>query len=371
MPPTSAAREAVPNVVPPTRLFSSFETWPDSVFYAPIVLYWVWLTIRFRGFLVMLTNPSMPLGGFTADLKSEWFACLGPTGQKYTAPYAYITTASEPGSLNTETDLKNAEHALKEAGLTFPIVAKPDLGKNGTGVRIIENTSELARYLKEFPRNARLVLQKYIKEEGEAGVFYIRFPHEKTGRIASLTLKYFPRVKGDGVSTLRELILLDPRAKKLTHLYFVRHGAHLDDVVPAGEEVRLVSVGNHCKGAIFKNGAAHITSAMEKAFDRISHEMPEFYFGRFDVRFGSLEDLKDGRDFTILEVNGPGSEMTHIWDADTTLFEAYHTIFEQYRIAWEIGKENRDRGFKLPTLRALVRAYRTELALLATYTWEE
>jgi hypothetical protein len=260
---------------------------------------------------------------------------------------------------------------MAEAGLAFPIVAKPDLGKNGTGVRIIESAETLAEYLTDLPKDCVVVLQKYIPYEGEAGVFYIRYPHEERGRVVSLTLKYFPKVRGDGTHTLRELIEADPRARVIKQLYFARHAAHLDEVVPAGKEVRLVSVGNHCKGAIFKNGAKDITKAMEDAFEQVAHEMPEFYFGRFDVRFGSLEGFKEGKDFFILEVNGPGSEMTHIWDADTILSEAYTTLFGQYRSAWEIGQENRRRGFPLPPLRALVKSYIDELKLLKTYTWAE
>jgi hypothetical protein len=341
------------------RLFSSFETWPDGVFYAPVVVYWVWLTLRFRGFLIMLTNPTMPLGGFTADLKSDWFAQLGAYGEAHTAPYTIVTT---------DTDTREA---MRAAGLAFPIVAKPDLGKNGTGVRIIESEAALADYLRAYPKDSGLVLQKYIPYEGEAGVFYIRYPHEATGRVVSLTLKYFPKVVGDGAKTLRELIEADPRARVIKELYFARHGARLDTVVAAGENVRLVSVGNHCKGAIFKDGAPHITPAMTEAFEKVAREMPEFYFGRFDVRFGSLESFKRGEDFYILEVNGPGSEMTHIWDANMSLGEAYRVLFGQYRTAWEIGEENRARGFPLPPLRDLLASWRNELALLKTYTWEE
>jgi hypothetical protein len=353
------------------RLFSSFERWPDGLFYAPVVLYWIYLTLAFRGFLVLLTNPKMALGGFTADLKSDWFKLLGKEGRAHAAPYALMTSAQGGGDAGLAEDLEEARRTLAASGLSYPIVAKPDLGKNGTGVRVIEREATLAEYLSSFPRAAGLVLQRYIPYENEAGVFYIRYPGEERGCIASLTLKYFPKVKGDGTCTLEELILADPRASKIKHLYFKRHQARLKEVVPTGEEVRLVSVGNHCKGAIFKNGAAHITPALEAAFDRIAKEMPEFWFGRFDVRFGSLERFAAGEDFYILEVNGPGSEMTHIWDADETLAGAYRALFGQYRAAWEIGARNRARGFALPSLSEVIRAYRAELALLKDYTWEE
>lgn len=70
--------------------------------------------------------------------------------------------------------------------------------------------------------------------EAEAGVFYVREPGGEGGRIVSLTLKYFPYVHGDGRSTLRELILADPRAGRVPHLYLPRHAARLDQVPEAG-----------------------------------------------------------------------------------------------------------------------------------------
>ncbi len=73
--------------------------------------------------------------------------------------------------------------------------------------------------------------------------------------------------------------------------------------------------------------------------------MPEFYFGRFDVRYDSLEDLRAGRNFWLIEVNGAGSESTHIWDRTTRLRDAYSFLFFQQRTLFEIGAANRARGF--------------------------
>ncbi|MES1151278.1 MAG: D-alanine--D-alanine ligase, partial [Dongia sp.] len=240
-------------------------------------------------------------------------------------------------------------------------------GRRGSGVEGIADVDALAAYLARFPEGRRLILQRLVRDEAEAGVFYVRRPGEKHGRIVSLTLKYFPKVIGDGRSTLRALIEADPRASQLSHLYHRRLGARLDSVPPAGTAVRLVEVGNHCKGAIFRNGQLYVTPAMEAAFAAISDEIPDFYFGRFDVRFRSLEDLRQGRGFTIIEVNGAGSEATHIWDRQTRLFDAYRGLFLQIRLAFEIGAANRRRGLKPMSGIALLRCYRAERKLLAAY----
>src|SRR6185437_3308207 len=149
------------------------------------------------------------------------------------------------------------------------------------------------------PSGARVLFQVLCTYEGEAGVFYVRQPGEKIGKITSITLKYFPSVTGDGYSTLEELILKDPRAAHFKEAYFARNKAHLTRVIPLGEKVKLVTVGNHCRGAIFRNGEAAITSELTTKIDQIAKEIPEFYMGRFDIRFQSFEELKKGEGLAI------------------------------------------------------------------------
>jgi len=215
------------------------------------------------------------------------------------------------------------------------------------------------------------VLQKYIADEGEAGVFYVRKPSEEHGRITSLTLKYFPSVTGDGRSTLRELILKDPRASKIAQVYFRRNERDLDLAVPTGARHRLVSVGNHVRGALFVDGAPYITPEMTAVFDRISRDIDGFYFGRFDVRFADVRDLAAGKNFSILEYNGASSEPTHVWDRRTSIPETYRQLLAHWRYAFEIGAENRARGVPVPKFWDIVRAWRDEENLIQRYPDEE
>ena len=164
-----------------------------------------------------------------------------------------------------------------------------------------------------------------------------------------------------GRRSLRELILADPRAGRLSHLYFRRHTARLDDVPTAGESIRLAFAGSHSRGAIFRNGTHLVTPAMEARFDAISQAMPEFHFGRFDVRFEDFAQVQRGEGFTILEVNGAGAESTHIWDRRTGLLQAWRDLMRQYRWLFEIG------GFKPMNLAAFMRDYRREKLLTPQY----
>lgn len=47
-----------------------------------------------------------------------------------------------------------------------------------------------------------------------------------------------------------------------------------------------------------------------------------------------------------MELNGVTSEATHIYDPKLSLFDAYRVLFQQWRIAFEIGDLNRARGIR-------------------------
>jgi hypothetical protein len=288
---------------------------------------------------------------------------VAPEARHWLAPYACLETTDQP-----EHDLARARATLAAAGLRYSVVAKPDIGCNGTGVRLIPNEAALARYLHQFPRRAPLMLQAYVPYEGEAGLFYIRRPGEARGRISSVTLKSSPVVTGDGRRSLRELIVADPRTGRLPErLFLTRLGPQLEEVPASGEQVRLVFVGNHCKGSTFRDGREHVTEALTDRIDAIARAMPDFHFGRFDLRFRSLAELRRGSGFTIIEINGVGSEATHIWDPRTRLVDAYAAQFEHYRAAFEIGRQMRKAGHRPAGLSATLRLWRLQKRLMAAY----
>jgi hypothetical protein len=325
------------------RPFSRFELWPWYVFYVPVILHWLWLGIRHRSLMLpTLANPGIEAGGLYGESKTKILESVGGEARSLIAPFTHIVTAGSHGG----DDLRRALQAVAAAGLCFPLVAKPDVGCRGTGVRVVQNEDALAVYLASFARGARVQLQKLIADEGEAGLLYVRRPGAPHGRIFSLTLKYFPQVIGDGRSTLRELILADPRARRIASIYFKRHASRLDSVLPRGETLRLVFTGNHCKGAVFRDGTAIITPSLEARCEAIARSLADFHFGRFDVRFPSLSDLMRGENLTIIEINGAGSEAIHIWDRDMTLREAYRVLFAQVGLLFEIGRAQRDRGLR-------------------------
>jgi hypothetical protein len=73
--------------------------------------------------------------------------------------------------------------------------------------------------------------------------------------------------------------------------------------------------------------------------------VPHFYYGRYDIKAASVEDLKAGRNYYILEYNGSGAEPNHIYDAGLSLWEAYREILHHWKMLYEISKYNHQNGF--------------------------
>jgi len=344
----------------PDRPLSYFEFWPGWIFYTPVVIHWLLLGLRYGDFsLPTAANPRIETGGLCGESKLSILAQVAPAMQSVIAPACGVVAM--PGGIEV------AERAMKARGLTYPVIAKPDIGCNGTGVRLIHDKAALARYLDTYPQGETIVLQQYVPEPNEAGIFYMRRPDEPQGRITSLTIKQPPIVVGDGRSNLRQLILADERAGRVPHLYLDRLKDRLSSVPAQGEKIRLVFVGNHCKGSIFQDGRALATPELTATIEKLARSLPDFFFGRIDVRFASFASLRNGTGLRVIEINGAGSEATHIWDPSTKLLDAWRTQFFHYGAAFRIGAANRRRGFASSGVRAMFRAWKTQRRLMALY----
>lgn len=352
-----ALRAGSASARPGEPLLSRFEFWPGWLFYAPIIAQWLLLGLR-HGSLSLPTaaNPCIETGGLCGESKSSILDSVAPAARSLVAPYVIFVAG-----------IDDADQAARAGHLGWPLVLKPDIGCNGAGVRLVHNPSELAAAAAEFPHGVRLMLQRFVADPGEAGLFYVRHPDQPIGRITSLTLKYAPTVVGDGRSTLHALVLAHPRAGRVPWLYLPRLHDRLASVPSAGSVVPLVFTGNHCKGSVFENGAECITPALTGRIDEFARGIPQFHFGRIDVRYSSEAALRAGQGFSVIEVNGTGSEATHIWDARCTLRQAYVSQFQHYGMAWEIGRVMRNRGHRPCGLGAMHRAWREQRRLMASY----
>ncbi|GAA4026775.1 hypothetical protein [Actimicrobium antarcticum] len=340
---------------------STLERMPKWLICIPLAVQWIWLTLRYRSAtLPSAANPAITSGGLVGEGKLEYFNHMGPVARAATADFCAVSTATLPDSVALLA-------TLQVAGLSFPIIAKPDLGLCGYGVQRLDNLAQLLAYLAAFPPHETVVLQRYLSQEGEAGIFYARDPESGDARIIGLALRYFPRVIGDGLHTIGELIAVDPRARRLTRSSQHAGQFSINEIPAAGAVVRLATIGSTRVGGLYRNGASCITPSLSAAIDAIARDMPEFYCGRFDVRFDHLHELCAGRGFSIIEINGAGSEAIQAWDPDIGVIDGFRMIFAKQRVLFAIGDAMRRRGVKPIGLVALRALYRRQQHLISHY----
>jgi membrane protein DedA with SNARE-associated domain/pimeloyl-ACP methyl ester carboxylesterase len=341
------------------RRWTRWEFWPPWLFYPPVVARVLWLGLRHRSpLLFTAANPGIEAGGFIAESKAGILHLLRHAGD-LVARHRLL-----PGTSSTERRMGALADFIGAADLRYPLVLKPDLGQRGAGVAIVHDADEARAYLERASYD--VIAQEYAPGE-EFGIFWYRLPGERHGRIFSVTEKRIPVVTGDGKTTLDRLILADPRAVAMARLYREPNAERLDSVPAAGEPVRLVELGTHCRGAIFLDGRRIVTPGLQATLDRIGAGTDGFWFGRYDVRAPSLAELMQGRGFKIVELNGVTSEATHIYDPRVGLLEAYRVLFEQWGIAFEIGRRNAARGVRPVGLRELARLLRTYQTVSSEY----
>ena len=335
------------------RRLTKWEFWPAWAFYPPIVLWICWLALRHRGATTWCAaNPGIENGGVVGESKTAILAALATSSPGADAVPPFIGL---PIALGAEERVRRFEAFRAQHALEFPIVVKPDAGQRGSGVLVARDAASAHAYLREAPLD--LVAQAYAPGQ-EFGVFYARLPSEPHGRIISITEKHLATVTGDGVHTLEELVLADPRAVCMADYYLHKNHRHVNDVLSAGEVRALGDLGTHARGAIFLDAGELATPQLTAAIDALSHGFDGFHFGRYDLRAPSREALARGEALRVIELNGVTSESTHVYDPKHSVLYGWRTFGAQWSLAFAIGAQNRARGAKVPRIVDLLRAWR-------------
>lgn len=329
------------------RRFTDWEFWPLWIFYLPVVGYNLLMALRyFRLNIPLASNPGIDNSGYIGESKPK--ILRGITGHD-----AFVAAFGELPSGSPEERLAAALAWMKAHDVDFPVMAKPDVGQRGDGVKRVVDEADLLAYLADYPHGVHI--QEMAPGPYEFGVFYRRFPNQEKGEVLGLTGKAFPRIVGNGESTIDDLIINHPDAMGRLHIYRKRFAHRLNEVLPKGEVLDLVKTGNHCLGTLFIDSSYLSTPELEARFDAISRSIDGFYIGRYDVRAADLEDFRGGKAFKIIELNGSAAEPGHMYDRRHGLWYAYKTLISMYRDIWTIGRQNIAAGFEPVSLYRLWR----------------
>ncbi|MDB5192597.1 MAG: hypothetical protein JWQ96_2160 [Segetibacter sp.] len=317
---------------------TNWELWPFYLIYTPLGFVWAYYAIKARAFWFFSNvNPSLLFSGFEGEGKKEMYEQM----PMHLYPRTIYVTP--------ETAIEIAKEKMVKDGLNYPVIAKPEIGMQGILFRKIDSEPELDTYHKIMP--FEYVIQEYVDLPLEVSVFHIRYPGQTKGKVTGFILKEYMHVVGDGRSTLLHLIQQHPKAQYRMLEMRQKHGHSFNKIIPAGERYILSIAGNHNRGAKFVNLHKQIDQRLVDVFDNISNSIGQFYFGRYDLKCSSVEELKEGKNFSILEFNGAGAEPNHIYDCGMSYFDALKEVAKHWQDLYLIGRINKAKGIRYWTFK--------------------
>ena len=274
-------------------------------------------------------NPTLTFGGYEGESKMEMYSLL----PAHTFPKSILITPD-----NSEMDV---ELLFKATDLSFPVAVKPDVGRMGLMFRKINCIEELLTYHHHI--KADYILQEFVDLPVEVSVFYYRYPGQEKGTITGFVKKEYLSVTGDGISTLDDLMHNYSRLQFRLEEMRIKHALMLHHIIPKGERYVLSDALNLSRGGQLISLEHEKDDRLHSIFDSLSHS-GNFYFGRYDIKCKSIDDLKKGINYSILEFNGSGAEPHHVYGNNNSFFEAIRILLLHWNILYRISVENHKRN---------------------------
>ncbi|KAF2517570.1 D-alanine--D-alanine ligase [Flavobacterium salilacus subsp. salilacus] len=308
-----------------------WEYWPYQIIYIPIAFQWLYYSLRSGSlFFFNASNPSFKNGGFFMESKKEIYNLIP---QKH-----YPKTIL----IKENTAIHIVQKEIKQNQFSYPIIAKPDIGLRGNAVKKIHNEQELEKYIQKS--NFDYLIQEFIPLKNEIGIFYVRFPNQENGKITGIVKKEFLTITGDGNSTIIKLLNQNPRYKLQIKALTAELGNKLFEIPEKGKILNLVPYGNHARGAKFIDADSMKTEKLEIVINNICKQISGFHYGRIDLMYNTIQELEEGKNYSIIEVNGAASEPTHIYDPKHSIFFAWKEIARHIHYMYKISLQNKKKG---------------------------
>ncbi|MBA3675481.1 MAG: hypothetical protein H0W75_11110, partial [Chitinophagaceae bacterium] len=315
-----------------TKIFK-WNQWPLHVFYAPMAPFWLWCIIRSRAIWFFTpSNPKLTFGGMEGEPKKEMYDLLPPQ-------FLPVTF-----NINPAESFEDAKDKLCNNNISYPLVVKPEIGGQGILFRKIDDEEQFKNYHKKVP--VEYIVQQLVNYPMEVCVFYYRYPNSTKGVITGFLQKIPLQVTGNGKDTLYQLIVQHPKACERIEELRNTHGFNFDKILLPNENYILSYAANRHRGARLKSLKNEIDNRLVDLIDNISLSINDFFYGRYDIMCSSVEDLKQGKNFYILEYNGCGAGPTHIYGPGYTLVKAYRELAMHWEALYKISIYNRKHGVK-------------------------
>lgn len=315
-----------------TKLFY-WEFWPVWLSGSPLVLFLLYFGIKARKlFFLTNVNPAFENSALVYASKIKILQQLNPAAVPKSVFFKHQCITQE--------ELKIV---LESNQLKFPIIVKPDKGERGLLVEKINNLTQLHKYLSS--NKIDFIIQEFVELPNEIGIFFNKMPGSDSINISSVCLKEFLNLKGDGKSTIRELLENDFHGKHQLERFEECLKVDMNHILAVGEVKLLEPIGNHSRGTKFIDGSHLIDEKIIKLVQFILQGKEGINYGRFDIKYNSIASLKEQKEFKVIELNGVASEPTHVYDRSINIFNKYKIWFEHWNTMYQISQLQSLKGY--------------------------
>jgi hypothetical protein len=298
--------------------------------YLPLLPYLIYLGFKAKGSgFFQAANPGIKFGGMSLEGKSEIEKLLPSTYN----PKSIL--------MKENTSFKELKQIINQ-DFTYPFILKPNDGCRGKMVCLINTEKELISYFQQI--NFDFLIQEYVSYENEIGLFYVRYPNQKEGKITGIVYKHPVQITGDGIRTVEEIVENDFRYHPHKNVLF-ENNVTIKTFIPSKNQSLVLSrMGNHCKGSRFEDISYKINQKLNQTIDTYCKQIEGFYYGRFDIKYNTWEEFESGTGFKVIELNGAGAEPTHIYDSKHSYFFALKEMAKHWKMMSEIAILNKKNG---------------------------
>lgn len=313
---------------------SHWEYWPWQLVYVPIFIQYGWQSIKYGSFAypTIINRPYMEFGGIVEE--SKWDMYL--KSPKNNTP----NTALLPSLYEKE----EWESFLEKHNLEFPLIVKPDLGMRGKGILKINGIEELMEF--RPCSKYKFLIQEFLSYSNEIGLFIFKNPKSDQWQISSIMERKFPTIIGDGKNNIEQLIRKNSRTFLQLDRWKSQERFDFGKILREGEELKLDHIGNHRLGTKFMDVQFRNNEALLKSITKYCEQIEGLEYGRLDIVFNSWEELNQGENFSVIEINGANAEPSHIYDPKHSIFYAWSGLYFHFRMQYLIAKKARKKGRK-------------------------
>ena len=162
--------------------------------------------------------------------------------------------------------------------------------------------------------------------------------------------------KSNYLRHFESLLKKNIRARNRMEDFKTKFKSYRDKIITKGEVVFLEPIGNHNRGTSFLDARHKKPKHLMECVEECANALPNFDYGRFDIKINNWDTFEQKKGIKIIEVNGVNSEPIHIYDPKYNIFKAYKDLFFHMKIIQQIAfHKMKNNASPLPSLSFIIK----------------